>query len=190
MGVGTWSPASALEIESIGEDAELRLDRTDGGAWVMAAKENQTFTIGLPDGGQTLLTLRSSGALETSGPVNGLSDRNAKQGFEAIDRATLLGRLASLDVAEWSYISEGPGVRHVGPTAQDFHAAFGLGDDDTHISLSDLSGIALAAIQELHLRLEQKDREIAELRARLAALEDRRKNSQSGDALTFSRCLN
>lgn len=174
VGIGTWSPASTLEIETVGEDAELRLDRIDGGAWVMAAKEDQTFTIGLPGGGQNFLTLRSTGALKTGGPVNGLSDRNAKQDFEAIDRAAILGRLASLDVSEWSFISEGSGVRHVGPTAQDFRAAFGLGDDDTHISLSDLSGIALAAVQELHLRLEQKDREIAELRARLEALEDRR----------------
>jgi hypothetical protein len=171
VGIGTWSPESTLEIETTGADAELRLDRTDGGAWVMAAKQDQTFTIGLPDDGQTFLTLHSTGALKAAGAVNGLSDRNAKQDFETIDRAALLGRLAALDVSEWSYITEGPGIRHVGPTAQDFRAAFGLGDDDTHISLSDLSGIALAAIQELHQRLGQRDREIAELRARLEALE-------------------
>jgi hypothetical protein len=172
VGIGTWSPESTLEIETTGKDAELRLDRTDSGAWVMAAKEDQTFTIGFADDGQTFLTLKSNGAIKAGGPVNGLSDRNAKQDFSAIDRAALLGRLAALDVSEWSYISEGPGVRHVGPTAQDFQAAFGLGDDDTHISLADLSGIALAAIQELHLRLEQRDREIAELRKRLEALEN------------------
>jgi hypothetical protein len=174
IGIGTWSPESKLEIETTGEDAELRLQRTDGNgaAWVMASKEDQTFTIGLA-GGQTFLTLQSTGALKTGGPVNGLSDRRAKQDFEAIDRGAILARLAALDVSEWSYISEGSGVRHVGPTAQDFRAAFGLGDDDTHISLSDLSGIALAAVQELHSRLEQKDREIAELRARLEALEER-----------------
>ena len=172
VGIGTWSPESTLEIETTGEDAELRLERTDGGAWVMAAKQDDVFTIGLPDGGGTFLTLQSTGAVKTSGPVNGLSDRNAKRDFTPLDRASLLDRLAALDVAEWSYISESPGVRHVGPTAQDFRAAFGLGDDDTHISLSDLSGVALAAIQELHLRLEQRDREIAELRRRLEALED------------------
>jgi len=172
VGIGTGAPASNLEIETTGTDAELRLDRTDSGAaWVMAAKGDRTFTIGLPDGGGTFLTLHSTGALSADGPVNGLSDRNAKQGFAPVDRASLLGRLAALDIAEWSYISEGPGVRHVGPTAQDFRAAFGLGDDDTHISLSDLSGVALAAIQELHLRLQQRDREIAELRRRLEALE-------------------
>lgn len=171
VGIGTWSPESTLEIETTGKDAELRLDRTDSGAWVMAAKADETFTIGLPDGGGTFLTLKSTGGVKTAGPVNGLSDRNAKQDFTAVDGSSLLGRLAALEVSEWSYISEGPGVRHVGPTAQDFKAAFGLGDDDTHISLSDLSGVALAAIQELHLRLQQRDREIAELRRRLEALE-------------------
>jgi hypothetical protein len=171
VGIGTWSPESTLEIETTGKDAELRLERTGSGAWVMAAKEDQVFTIGLSDGGPTLLTLKSTGAVKAAGPVNGLSDRNAKQDFTPVNRSSLLGRLAALEVSEWSYISEGSGVRHVGPTAQDFRAAFGFGDDDTHISLADLSGVALAAIQELHLRLEQRDREIAELRRRLEALE-------------------
>jgi hypothetical protein len=171
VGIGTWSPAAPLEIETTGRNAELRLDRTDGGEWSLQSGPDKTFTIGLPDGGQTFLTLHSTGAVKTSGPVNGLSDRNAKQDFAAVNRASLLNRLAVLDVSEWSYISEGSGVRHIGPTAQDFRAAFGLGDDDTHISLSDLSGVALAAIQELHLRLAQRDREIAELRRRLEALE-------------------
>jgi predicted nucleic acid-binding Zn-ribbon protein len=34
--------------------------------------------------------------------------------------------------------------------AQDFRAAFGLGDDDKHISSLDEDGIALAAIKALH----------------------------------------
>ncbi len=170
VGIGTWSPAAPLEIETTGRDAELHLDRTDGGAWFLRAGTDNTFTIGQP-GGATLVTLKTSGAVKTAGPISGLSDRNAKQGFEPVDRVLLLRRLAALDVSEWSFISEGPGVRHVGPTAQDFRAAFGLGDDDTHIALSDLSGIALAAIQELTGRLEEKDRQIASLEKRLAALE-------------------
>ena len=40
-----------------------------------------------------------------------------------------------------------------------------------HISPGDTSGLALAAIQALAARLDERDREIAELRARLEALE-------------------
>ncbi len=170
VGIGTWSPAAPLEIETTGRDAEVYLDRTDGGAWFLRAGTDNTFTIGQP-GGATLVTLMTSGTVKTGGSISGLSDRDAKQDFEPVDRALLLRRLAALDVSEWSFISEGPGVRHVGPTAQDFQAAFGLGDDDTHIALSDLSGIALAAIQELAGRLAEKDRQIAALTERLAALE-------------------
>ena len=34
----------------------------------------------------------------------------------------------------------------MGPMAQDFHAIFGLGEDDTHIASLDASGVALAAV--------------------------------------------
>jgi hypothetical protein len=52
--------------------------------------------------------------------------------------------------------------------AQDFRAAFGLGEDDKHIATVDADGVALAAIQGLNQKLE---RENAELKARLERLE-------------------
>ena len=68
--------------------------------------------------------------------------------------------------AAWSYRAS-PEVRHVGPTAQDFRAAFGLGNDDKSIATVDADGVALAAIQGLNAKLEAKiaeqAREIAEL---------------------------
>ena len=55
--------------------------------------------------------------------------------------------------------------------AQDFHAAFGVGLDDKHIATVDADGVALAAIQGLNQKLEQKETEITELKQRLAKLE-------------------
>ena len=52
-------------------------------------------------------------------------------------------------MSEWGYGSE-RGVRHVGPMAQDFYAAFGVGEDDRHITSIDEHGVALAAIKALH----------------------------------------
>ena len=40
-------------------------------------------------------------------------------------------------------------VRHIGPVAQDFRAAFDLGADDKTIATVDADGVALAAIQGL-----------------------------------------
>ena len=55
--------------------------------------------------------------------------------------------------------------------AQDFHAAFGVGEDDRHISTSDADGVALAAIKGLHEIVREKDAEIQALKRRLEALE-------------------
>jgi hypothetical protein len=45
-------------------------------------------------------------------------------------------------------------VRHIGPTAQDFRPAFGLGQDDRTIATIDESGVGLDANQAL---IEEKD---------------------------------
>ncbi len=174
LGVGTQNPAASLEIERTGSDAELRLHRTDGvgSEWSLRARGDGSFTIGAP-GGADFITLKSSGAMVAAGPVDALSDRNAKQGFEPIDRSALLRRLEGLDISTWSFIAEGPDVLHLGPTAQDFRAAFGLGADDRHITLSDLGGVALAAVQALCDEIEVRDRRILDLEQRLAALEAR-----------------
>jgi hypothetical protein len=50
--------------------------------------------------------------------------------------------------------------------AQDFAATFGLGADDRHLAPADVAGVALAAIQALDQRLQQRDAELAKLRAR------------------------
>jgi predicted nuclease with TOPRIM domain len=59
--------------------------------------------------------------------------------------------------------------------AQDFHAAFNIGENDTTISTVDEGGVALAAIQGLNQKLEResktKDAEIAALKQRMAELE-------------------
>jgi len=74
-----------------------------------------------------------------------------------------------LPIERWSYKSE-RGVRHVGPMAQDFYAAFRVGEDDKHITSIDEDGVALAAIKALHLHVKALDSENAQLRARLAAV--------------------
>jgi hypothetical protein len=106
------------------------------------------------------------------------SDRDAKTGYAPVDGRDLLRRLDAVPVQTLSYKSQDPAIRHMGPTAQDFHAAFGLGEDERHISEVDASGVALAAIQALSGLLHEQEAQIsalkeqnAKLEARLAALE-------------------
>ncbi len=115
----------------------------------------------------------SSGAcLTAAGQWTNACDRNKKDHFEPIDPVSVLERVASLPIQGWAYKAE-EGVRHIGPTAQDFHAAFGLGDSEVSIGTVDADGVALAAIQGLHRLLEEKDRAISDLRDANVRLERR-----------------
>jgi trimeric autotransporter adhesin len=101
-----------------------------------------------------------SGAyLSTGGNWVDVSDRAAKKDFAPVRSLEILDRVVGLPLSTWSYRSDEEPARHLGPVAQDFHAAFGLGADDKHISALDSSGVALAAIQGLNQKLEQEAKE-------------------------------
>ena len=104
------------------------------------------------------------------GAWDNLSDARMKTNFRDLDGDTVLAKLARIPIREWSYITQDASIRHVGPTAQDFHAAFGLGEDDRHISTLDPDGISLRAIQALDARTQRLQDENAALKAELAAL--------------------
>ena len=108
-----------------------------------------------------------------SGSWSSLSDRNAKANITPVDPEEILERLVALPISTWNYKAQDPSIRHMGPMAQDFYAAFGLGEDDTHISNIDAEGVALAAIQALYARNRALEEENALLKARLADLEAR-----------------
>jgi len=113
-----------------------------------------------------------NGAHVTTGGVwtNG-SDRASKKNFEPIDTRAILAKLVDLPVTKWQYQGEDDSIYHIGPVAQDFYEAFGLGGSEAHIGTLDADGVTLAAIQALSAGLEQKNAEIARLRARLDAIE-------------------
>lgn len=101
--------------------------------------------------------------------VNG-SDRNEKENFAAVDHAQLLSKINAMPIEMWNYKSK-KGVHHIGPVAQDFYAAFGLGQDDRHISTVDEGGVALAAVQELYRMVVSKDAQIQALSAKVEELQ-------------------
>jgi hypothetical protein len=125
-----------------------------------------------------VVTIANNGTLTCQSLVQ-TSDRNVKENFATLDSKTVLAKVISLPMTEWNYKSDSKDVQHIGPMAQDFHAAFDLnGADDKHISVVDEGGVALAAIQGLNQKVEEqnsqlkkKDIEIQELNQRLEALE-------------------
>lgn len=110
------------------------------------------------------------------GTFSNQSDRAAKQDFAPINPAAILDKVVQLPLSEWSY-RENPGTRHIGPMAQDFHAAFGLGIDERHITPLDEGGVALAAIQGLNAKVESEkqkaESQMEELKAENAELNQR-----------------
>lgn len=93
-----------------------------------------------------------------------LSDANAKEHFRDVDGEDLLARLARVPIREWSYKAQDAAIRHMGPTAQDFRAAFGLGDFPLRINTIDADGVALAGVKALDARTRALQDENAALR--------------------------
>jgi hypothetical protein len=108
-----------------------------------------------------------------SGSWSSLSDRNAKENFQGVDPEHVLEQVAQMPVSTWNYIGETEGIRHLGPMAQDFYAAFGLGDSERYINTLDADGVALAAIQGLYAKNQALEAENAALQTRVDDLETR-----------------
>lgn len=111
----------------------------------------------------------------SSGGWDCSSDRNLKTAVEPIDVRGVLAKVVAMPVSSWEWKDHASqGVRHLGPMAQDFKAAFELGGDDKSIGSTDAQGVALAAIKGLYeelkdrdARLEAQDRKIEALRQQL-----------------------
>ncbi|WP_425102316.1 tail fiber domain-containing protein [Tropicibacter sp. S64] len=150
------------------------ISRDDAGAEGMFVGADGTFRVGgdaTPATGG--MSLDAAGNLTIGGTLSESSDKNAKMAIVPVDGAEVLAKVAALPLSSWTYIHDADaGVRHIGPMAQDFRAAFGLGHNDTTISTLDTAGVALAAIQELNAQNAAQQALIAELSARIQQLEE------------------
>ncbi|GIK85046.1 MAG: hypothetical protein BroJett026_05270 [Betaproteobacteria bacterium] len=113
-----------------------------------------------------------------------VSDREQKENLTPADGTDVLERLLAMPVYAYNFKGAPASLRNLGPTAQDFRAAFGLGEGDTTIASGNISGVALAAIQGLDAKLEaqvtrheqalaERDARIAEQSRELAVLRER-----------------
>ena len=157
-----------------------------------ASTNDNSFTVRAP-GGVRFITTTATTGLEIrpfGGGVNGaalaprgtawvtLSDSNAKTAVVAVDPRAVLDKLDRLPVTEWEYKHD-PHRRYFGPMAQDFHAAFGLGNDDKTINTLDADGVLFLSVKGLVAELKERDKAMAardqsieELKAELRALRD------------------
>jgi hypothetical protein len=174
-------------------------DASDSGSVVIAANQTYSSVDTIASGGKEQMVLRADGGLfitNTGGVAaydntklittrggaylsgNGTnwtnaSDENIKENFKPVDGFKLLQRIAELPISQWNYRCDEENVTHIGPTAQDFFEAFGLGCDDKSISTVDPAGVALAGMKALI----QENRELKDLinhmERRITELENR-----------------
>jgi len=127
-----------------------------GGGRAAQGRGNRSVLIGLSPG--NTIAAWNGARLTDGGVWANASDVHLKTDFNDVDARKILERVAALPVREWRYTNENADVKHLGPTAQDFRAAFGFGDDDKSIGTVDADGVALAAIQGLNQKLEAGSR--------------------------------
>jgi hypothetical protein len=105
-----------------------------------------------------------------SGVFSCASSRTLKDHFAPVDGEEVLARMREVPVNFWSYTAEGAQVRHVGPFAEDFHAAFGVGVDDRSIGLLDIDGVNFAGVKALEARTADQAERIRQLETQVAEL--------------------
>ena len=192
MGVGTNAPAAQLHVSSGGnvanpqmwinqtnttDYARLRIGVANANTWDIAAGPSTDNVMNFfrngkgdvmslrPDDATNLLMMSNGARLTTGGAWTNASDRNLKTNFETVDSRAVLAQVVNMPITLWNYQAEDVRVRHLGPMAQDFYAAFQLGADDKSITTVDESGVALAAIQGLYQESQDLKSQVAGLKS-------------------------
>jgi hypothetical protein len=211
VGINTTNPVVPLTVEgsgafnSIAAAAIAVKNSTTNRTWEWHVLDDGKMQFADFTATATRMVIDTSGnvGIGTATPTNKLhviggvsatvfvttSDRNAKKDFEPVSAQEILEKVATLPLSRWNF-KELPNGTHLGPMAQDFHAAFGLGNTDAGIATVDADGVALAAIQGLNekvegrsqkseSRIQKLEAENLELKTRLEKLEQLL-NSKSG----------
>lgn len=192
VGIGTAAPLDELHVAATFGDSTVRVSGNNASLLLAGAdaiwkltsettgdlilERNSSIPFSVDENAvQGLLSLVDARVL-IGGDLQVSSSRTAKENLVPVEPAEILARVAELPIREWSY--KGSRDRHLGPVAEEFHAAFALGASERTLSPTDVSGVALAAIQGLQAavaedragaaaQLAERDREIALLHQRL-----------------------
>lgn len=159
-----WGDGTQVDINS-GADNQFVV-RAAGGIWFGDVRTDFTPTVSA----DVFISTTTGAYLSRGGAWTNASDRALKTNFQPVAGQAVLNRLMTIPVQTWNYRSQDNSIRHLGPTAQDFAAAFGLGEDDRHISTVDEEGVALAAIQGLYEIVQAQKGQVETLTAQNDAL--------------------
>lgn len=147
------------------------IESNSGNSWAFT-NSGADFRVSLQGSGVVEFRIDNNGDAFLAGLLQENSDRDAKTNIQPVDAEVVLNKVTRLPIAEWAY-TETPDSRHIGPMAQDFHAAFGTGRSDRMLATMDVGGVAIASIQALARQNAELARQNAQLTARNDELERR-----------------
>ncbi len=191
VGIGFSSPAGLLQVGSTagnGNNPAL-LVTANGNVGIGTSAVGQPLTVG------TAGTNGNGAFLSVGGVWTNGSSIAFKENFSALNASDILAKVNSLPILEWNYINEDPGIKHIGPLAEDFYSLFNVGNDAQHISTIDPAGIALLSIQALSAKESSSSSKLDDLAKRVAKLEASASGQATGnrqqnatDSATTSDC--
>jgi hypothetical protein len=155
-GAFVWSGNDT--VETVSTNSHSFTVRASGGVRFITTTATNNLNV-TNVGGLNGVALRPGGTAWVT-----LSDSNAKTAVQAVDPRAVLAKLEHLPVTEWEYRHD-PQRRYFGPMAQDFHTAFGLGDDDKTINTLDADGVLFLSVKGLLEEVRLRDRRVAQLEA-------------------------
>jgi hypothetical protein len=161
--------ANMFELNNFGPVQFHMINRQTGIDWTFRNNFQKKFTIQAV-GAKIQFALDKRGNLEITGDFTAKgvvysSDRDRKENLKEVNSQEVLEKLVAVPVTEWNFKQEN--IRHIGPMAQDFYAAFGVGKDNKHLNPTDTAGVMIAAIQGLYQQLREKEKEIQDLKTEL-----------------------
>lgn len=143
----TAAPRTLFQLSNEG-NTKFGMVNTEASVEWAFANPGTGFRLSQQGSGVVEMEILNNGNMTIAGALTENSDVNAKTKITAVSPESILQLVSKLPISQWEY-KDARGERHIGPMAQDFYAAFGLGGTETGISTLDTAGVALVAIQAL-----------------------------------------
>lgn len=174
---GAAAPRTLFQLSNPGNTKFGILNTEAGVEWAFA-NPGTGFRLSRQGSGVVEMEILNNGNMVISGTLTELSDINSKTAITEVNPEEILSLISNLPVSQWEY-KDARGELHIGPMAQDFYAAFGLGASEIGISSVDTAGVALVAIKALSNENKQLRKHLKDQNDRLAVLENRQIQMQS-----------
>jgi len=182
VGIGTWSPEYPLELETTGQNAQFKLERTDGASGWIAAGANSVnigsvsnHNLGFLVNNTWRMRLNTDGTLNMAdggsynGTWNPASSREYKENIRNLAADEAMDALEGLSPVRFNYKNQEEEDR-LGFIAEEVPDLVAMNGRKT-LSTMDIVAVLTKVVQEQQKIIEELEAQNATLEARLTALE-------------------